>query len=145
MTRQPHQISIMQLTEAELRFLRRKVDQNYRGVAPPVLPGGRPVTPAEWERLLHEMRTLVLYPGTRDPDVFAANLASINEIIAEMAQAVAIGFRPDQGFVDLIQEQLREHNWSLGYAFRGQEPSAEWYEQRERELNPRPGTTPGDR
>lgn len=137
MTRQRPQVSIMQLAEEDLRLLRRCVDENYRGWPPAVLPSGTEVTPADWERLVREMRELVLDPGTRDPDVFAANLASLNEIIAEMAQAMAMGFRPDQEFVGLVREQLRDHSWSLGYAFNGQEAPPEWFERREEELHPR--------
>jgi hypothetical protein len=130
------QVSIMQLAEEDLRLLRRCVDENYRG-APQALPSGRTVTAADWERLLREMRELVLDPGTRDPDVCAANLASLNEIIAEMVQAMHMGTRPDGDFVALVGEELREHTWSLGYAFRGQEAPPEWYERREEELHPR--------
>jgi hypothetical protein len=49
-------------------------------------------------------------------DPVGANLASLNEIITEMVARVS----PDPAFAALVRDLLREHSWSLGYAFQGE-------------------------
>lgn len=45
-----------------------------------------------------------------------ANLASLNEIIAEMVVVTA----DDADFIRLVHDTLRDHSWALGYSFRGE-------------------------
>ncbi len=47
-----------------------------------------------------------------------ANLASLNEIMAEMVAAVST----DPDFVVMTRDVLRDHSWSLGFEFQGQGP-----------------------
>jgi len=44
-----------------------------------------------------------------------ANLASLNEIIAEMAAVVST----DPAFLEMTVDVLREHTWALGLQFQG--------------------------
>lgn len=56
---------------------------------------------------------------TMADDPVAANLASLNEIVAEMTQAlVGLGVG-DQGFADLVRGTLRDHTHALGFEFQG--------------------------
>jgi hypothetical protein len=55
---------------------------------------------------------------SRDP--VGANLASLNEIIAEMMQALADHGVGEQEFADLVRVTLRDHSHSLGWAFQGE-------------------------
>lgn len=52
----------------------------------------------------------------------AGNLASLNEIIAELAQAAADsdGWPTDQGFADMVRGVLGEHSRALGFTFQGE-------------------------
>lgn len=51
-----------------------------------------------------------------------ANLASLNEIIAELTAVVSV----DKSFTELVQDQLRDHSWALGCEFRDERPPAGW-------------------
>lgn len=51
--------------------------------------------------------------------LLAANLASLNEVVAELAQARAIT-EDQQEWADVVCRSLREHSWSLGFEFQGQ-------------------------
>lgn len=53
----------------------------------------------------------------------AANLASINEILAEMVSAAAA---PE--FAEVAVTTLRDHSWRLGFTFQGARPPAGWDE-----------------
>ncbi len=50
------------------------------------------------------------------------NLASLNEIIAEMVFVVG----KDQGFNEMVRNTLRDHSWSLGFEFQGQRAPVAW-------------------
>jgi hypothetical protein len=52
----------------------------------------------------------------------AANLASLNEIIAELVTAGC----DDPGFAQMTRDLLRDHSWSLGFQFQGQQAPADW-------------------
>lgn len=52
----------------------------------------------------------------------SANLASLNEIIAEMTAVVS----DDPAFITMVNGVLRDHSWSLGFEFHGQTPPAGW-------------------
>lgn len=56
----------------------------------------------------------------RDP--VAANLASLNEIIAEMTQALAQHGMTDIPFARMVRETLRDHSFALGFEFQGERP-----------------------
>ena len=51
-----------------------------------------------------------------DLDAIRKNLASLNEIMAEMVAAVS----PDPEFVTMVRGVLRDHNWELGFEFQGE-------------------------
>jgi hypothetical protein len=53
--------------------------------------------------------------GERLVGAIAANLASLNEIMAEMTAVVS----DDPGFATLVREALREHSHALGFSFQG--------------------------
>jgi hypothetical protein len=53
--------------------------------------------------------------GDRLVDAIAANLASLNEIIAEMTAVVS----DDPEFAALVRETLRDHSHALGFSFMG--------------------------
>ena len=53
-----------------------------------------------------------------DFDKIAANLASLNELAAELTAAVS----DDPEFVQMTRTTLRDHSWSLGYEFQGERP-----------------------
>ena len=56
----------------------------------------------------------------------AANLASLNEITAEIAQALAENGMAEQRWADVVRNSMREHCWSLGFEFQGQhEPGSD--------------------
>ncbi len=54
-----------------------------------------------------------------------ANLASLNEIIAQLALTISHGWTPDPEMTKLIISTLRDHTWRLGFEFEGQRPTAE--------------------
>lgn len=56
--------------------------------------------------------------GDRLVGAIAANLASLNEIIAEMTAVVS----DDPQFITIVREQLREHSHRLGFSFQGDRP-----------------------
>jgi hypothetical protein len=49
-----------------------------------------------------------------DLEEIKANLASLNEIVAELASVY------DAGFNLVVRETLRNHSWRLGYEFQGE-------------------------
>lgn len=51
-----------------------------------------------------------------DLPVIKANLASLNEIVAELVDAVS----DDPEFAQLTRDKLRDHSWALGYEFQGE-------------------------
>lgn len=51
------------------------------------------------------------------------NLASLNEIVAELVTAIS----DDPDFIELTRGVLREHSWKLGFSFQGEQPSREFY------------------
>lgn len=55
-----------------------------------------------------------------DLTMIKANLASLNEIVAEMADAMELGITPDARWVEVVRNTCREHNWSLGFDWHGQ-------------------------
>jgi hypothetical protein len=55
-------------------------------------------------------------------DAVKANLASLNEIIAELTAVVA----EDPEFAELVRTTLRNHSWSLGFEFQGERAPADW-------------------
>lgn len=55
-------------------------------------------------------------------DRVAANLASLNELCAEMITALAGHGVSDEGFADMTQTVLRDHTWALGFEFQGVRP-----------------------
>ena len=52
----------------------------------------------------------------------SANLASLNEIIAEMTAVVS----KDPDFITIVRGVLRDHSWSLGFEFHGQRSPHDW-------------------
>jgi hypothetical protein len=60
-------------------------------------------------------------PRVRHLDEIRANLASLNEIIAEMTAVVST----DPEFTGMVRGVLRDHSWKLGFSFQGQEPPAQ--------------------
>ncbi|SRR6266487_1922198 len=52
----------------------------------------------------------------------AANLASLNEVLAEVVQALADHGWSDPEFAGLARRQLRDHSRALGYQFQGESP-----------------------
>jgi hypothetical protein len=68
-----------------------------------------------------------------DLDAVRRNLASLNEIIAEMTAKVS----DDPAFTAMTRDILRDHSWELGYEFQGERPPA----RRLRPV-PRPGGLP---
>jgi hypothetical protein len=59
--------------------------------------------------------------ATASLDGIKANLASLNEIIAEMTAAVS----HEAEFTEMVRGVLRDHSWKLGFTFQGQEPPAQ--------------------
>lgn len=55
-------------------------------------------------------------PGAGRTEMIAANLASLNEIIAELTAKVS----DDPEFTAMVRELLREHSHALGYQFQGE-------------------------
>jgi hypothetical protein len=55
-------------------------------------------------------------PTLRD---LARNLASLNEIVAELVEKAS----PDPEFIAVTRGILRDHSHSLGYAFQGEPPT----------------------
>lgn len=55
-----------------------------------------------------------------DLEAIRGNLASLNEIVTEMVQALSDHGVGDQPFATLVREQLRDASWNLGYQFQGQ-------------------------
>lgn len=53
--------------------------------------------------------------GEQLADAIAANLASLNEIIAELTAVVS----DDPEFAVLVRETLREHSHLIGFSFQG--------------------------
>lgn len=53
--------------------------------------------------------------GERLVDAIAANLASLNEIIAELTAVRAVS----PGFTALVRETLRDHSHAIGFSFQG--------------------------
>jgi hypothetical protein len=52
----------------------------------------------------------------------AANLASLNDIMAELTSVVSV----DPGFTQMVHDLLKHHNWSLGYEWHGESAPAGW-------------------
>ena len=48
--------------------------------------------------------------------LIAANLASLNEVVTELADVVS----QDPEFRRLVRDLLRDHSWSLGIEFQGE-------------------------
>ena len=69
-------------------------------------------------------------------DHVAANLASLNEIMAELVeQAIQIGVEPQ--FARMTRGKLRDHSWALGYEFQGERgPAGEPDEPEPQEHDP---------
>jgi hypothetical protein len=57
-----------------------------------------------------------------DLDAVKRNLASLNEIIAEMTAKVS----DDPAFTAMTRDILRDHSWELGYEFQGERPPADF-------------------
>jgi hypothetical protein len=53
--------------------------------------------------------------GERLADAIAANLASLNEIMAELTAVVS----DDPRFSALVRETLRDHSHAIGFSFQG--------------------------
>lgn len=56
--------------------------------------------------------------------VTGASLASLNEVVAEMAAVVSA----DPVFLDMVVGVLRDHTWKLGYEFQGTRAPADWHD-----------------
>jgi hypothetical protein len=65
----------------------------------------------------------------------AKNLASLNEIVAEMVTATA----DDHEFAELVRNTLRDHSWAMGFEFQGQRPPADPEPQSHIRAQDRPG------
>jgi hypothetical protein len=50
------------------------------------------------------------------------NLASLNEIVAELVTAFAVGESPDVPFSEVTRQTLREHSHAIGFDFQGEQP-----------------------
>lgn len=72
--------------------------------------------------------------SAEDRDEVVRNLASLNEIISELAMGISTGKTSDPEWSELVLTTLREHNWRLGFEFHGVRPPAEWYEKEENKL-----------
>jgi hypothetical protein len=66
------------------------------------------------------MGTTISYPGGDTEVLVAANLASLNELVAEIVDEMTVRGIGDREFADLVTRTLREHTWSLGFEFREQ-------------------------
>jgi hypothetical protein len=58
-------------------------------------------------------------------DMMLRNLASINEILTEVVQALVVesNVSADQEFADLVRNTLRDHTYALGFEFQGERPN----------------------
>lgn len=57
-------------------------------------------------------------------ETVAANLASLNEIVAEILLSLERGEAPDPEYVTVAVDVLRRHSHDLGYEFMGDVPAA---------------------
>jgi hypothetical protein len=74
----------------------------------------------EWEQDLLDGKIPAPAERKRCPELEAAkaNLASLNEIVVELAQRVAGA--SDSEFVELVLSTLRGHSFDLGFEFQGE-------------------------
>ena len=69
--------------------------------------------------------------------LIAANLASLNEIVTELAGAAS----PEPEFRRAVRDLLRDHSWSLGIEFQGERGDQQEAAQRlVRKVNEQGGT-----
>jgi len=60
-------------------------------------------------------------------DQVMANLASLNEIAAELVDAVS----DDPEFAEMTRTVLKDHSWQFGFEFQGERPPAGWHAAQE--------------
>lgn len=65
------------------------------------------------------------------PSPITRNLASINEMLAELLRGLSTGETPDPAWVDLSVRTLKEHSWRLGFEFFEERPDVTWYAKEE--------------
>lgn len=85
-------------------------------------PMARSVAEGRVSQLLAEERwMIVLADDGYDTAAMAANLASLNEIVAELTAVVA----GDPDFAQLVRNTLRDHSHKLGFQFQGEPPRSD--------------------
>lgn len=65
-----------------------------------------------------------LAAANRDLENIKANLASLNELCAELTRKIA----DDPDFASMTETVLREHSWLNGFSFQGENAPLDWLE-----------------